>query len=132
VLAPRPPIQGVRNYANIFPSVSSTALSLGNQAEINEYLTAITPGGLPTQSDNGLSQILPRVPLSATLLDVNNQYGWYVLDTGEEQFLVRFIADTLASDVERLVFQDPGSANLFTRLSQPGLLPSVSQRSNRR
>lgn len=104
---------------------TSAILHLSDQAEVNEYLSALTPVGLTVQADT--SQVLwQQIPLSATLLDVNNQNGWYVLDTGEEQFLVRADVESLATDAERLVFPATGAANAFTFLADPLLQATAS------
>jgi hypothetical protein len=97
---------------------TSAILHINNEAEINEYLAAITPVGLSEQEETSHA-VLERIPLSATLLDVNNQNGWYVLDTGEEQFLVRADVASLATDAERLIFPPEGAANSFTFLPDP-------------
>ncbi|NMF85685.1 neuraminidase-like domain-containing protein [Nodosilinea sp. P-1105] len=115
LIAPQPQ----RDRINIY-RFTSAILHLRDEAEPNQYLSALAPVGLTAPEDNDTSPVLWRdIPLSATLLDVNNQNGWYVLDTGEDQFLIRANLPALATDAERLVFPPGGSSNLFTFHNDP-------------
>jgi hypothetical protein len=69
---------------------------------------------LDAQSDferkNYLLKNLRRLDVS--LIDVNNRPGWYILDTGDEQFLVRAEVDGLKTTQERLKFRYDTNATL--------------------
>ncbi|NJR62514.1 MAG: LamG domain-containing protein [Cyanobacteria bacterium CRU_2_1] len=70
-----------------------------NAPGINEYTLALAPNQAPTSTPQ---PILNQLPLEASLLDVNNQPGWYIVDTGEEQFLLQ--AAIITTDADRLQF----------------------------
>ena len=64
------------------------------------------------ESKNYLLKNLSRHQVS--LLDVGNQPGWYILDTGEEQFLVRAGRTGLKTASERLRFNIPQQQTALT------------------
>ncbi|WP_204151585.1 LamG-like jellyroll fold domain-containing protein [Leptolyngbya sp. CCY15150] len=52
---------------------------------------------------NFLLRNLPRY--EASVIDVGNQPGWYILDTGDEQFLIQADIDNLKTAAERIRFE---------------------------
>ncbi|MDX1520013.1 MAG: hypothetical protein R3264_00120, partial [Anaerolineae bacterium] len=50
--------------------------------------------------------LLSQLPQYETFfVDVNNQPGWYLLDTGDEQFLITATADNLQTTAQRIEFE---------------------------
>lgn len=67
---------------------------------------ALTQGQIVDASDSYLMQNVAAQ--EASLIDVNNQPGWYIFDSGDEQFLIRTLppsGQTLRTAVQRLKFE---------------------------
>lgn len=137
------------NLFNIYDlSQASLHLTIVDNANINDYLIASDPFlnqtlstselvALDSRNDPNLSdrrvldnlryhrdnQLLPSLPLESAVLDINNQVGWYILDTGVDHYLVTpDIFQLRRIDAERLV--PLPNSNDFS-FDQSSLLPAT-------
>ncbi|HAJ62758.1 MAG TPA: hypothetical protein DCP31_28940, partial [Cyanobacteria bacterium UBA8543] len=79
---------------------------------LNLTETGTDPASLSARGANPLitnvrysrnNQLLPTIPLESSILDVNNQVGWYILDTGVDYYLITPETNIpLQTDTERL------------------------------
>ncbi|MEB3359022.1 MAG: LamG-like jellyroll fold domain-containing protein [Synechococcales bacterium] len=71
---------------------------------------------------NSSARLLRTLPSETSLMDINNRPGWYVLDTGEEQFLIRVQTDQeIGTDGERLEFPLTVPQTAFSFTPDPAL-----------
>ncbi len=98
-------------------------------SDFNEYTLALAPESPPIPGQ----PLFNALPLESSLLSVNNQPGWYILETGEEQFLLQSTVSEVATDAERLVFPftNDNSRTLFTFTADAALRDSQQFQSER-
>ncbi|QZZ22722.1 hypothetical protein J5X98_10380 [Leptothermofonsia sichuanensis E412] len=90
---------------------------------INDFILAEDPTQ-STESDFQNNLLLRSLPPESSLIDVNGQHGLYILDTGEEQFLINVDLNLIATDQPQFVANLPNSIFSFTLTSDPLLQSS--------
>lgn len=95
-----------RLYSHANPNALSSA---------HEYGLAVAPIEAPGNSTDFLFE---RLPLESSFFNINNQQGWYILDTGEEQYLLTANVIEPTTDAERFVISNPAQRE-FTFQSDP-------------